>query len=289
MEGGPTPEFFHPHGIDVSNSTDRLFAVNHGDVQSSVEVYKIIYDEECISDSSWTCSPVILKFITSVKSELFPKYGINDVAEIDSDNFYVTQWRVYPAPEGGTGSPTSIMEIFQTLMALPIFVFNIKWTTVHVCSVSEGICRVATNEKFLGANGITVNKERSLVFVNDPTEKLVTVLRRGDNFQLVKESVIKLPVTADNIEYDEEANEIVIGTIPDLTAMVKFMDGDRSIAVPGGMAIASSTTSGWKVRDVLEHDGTKLCGISSALRFGSKVVLGSPGSEGILVCYDVSY
>ena len=42
MEGGPTPEFFHPHGIDVSNATDRLFAINHGDASSSVEIYKII-------------------------------------------------------------------------------------------------------------------------------------------------------------------------------------------------------------------------------------------------------
>ena len=99
---------------------------------------------------------------------------------------------------------------------------------------------------------------------------------------------LKLPLAADNIEYDDEADEILIGTIPDIPALMKVMDGDKTVAIPGGMAIASSTSSGWKVKDVLEHDGTKLSGISAALRFGSKIVLGSPGSEGILVCYDVT-
>merc|ERR1712156_512126 len=204
------------------------------------------------------------------------------------DNFYVTQWKPYPAPEGGTGHPSTLREIFQALMVFPILAFNLKWTKVHVCSISEGICHLASNETFIIANGITVNRDKSHVYVNDVTEKLVTVLRREEDFQLVKESVIKLPVAADNIEYDDEADEILIGTIPDLPALMKVMDGDKTAAIPGGMAIASSTSSGWKVMDVLEHDGTKLSGISAALRFGSKIMLGSPGSEGILVCYDVT-
>ena len=54
------------------------------------------------------------------------------------------------------------------------------------------------------------------------------------------------------------------------------------------MAVASLTKSGWKVKDVLRHDGIKLSAISGALRFGSKVILGSPSSEGILICYEVS-
>ena len=66
------------------------------------------------------------------------------------------------------------------------------------------------------------------------------------------------------------------------------MGGDKTVKVPGGMAVASLTSSGWKVRDVLKHGGAKLSSISGALRFGSKVVLGSPTSEGILVCYGVS-
>ena len=77
-------------------------------------------------------------------------------------------------------------------MGLPIFLFGLKWTTVHVCSISDGKCQIATDEKFVGANGITVNKDGSLVFVNDPSEKLVTVFQRDDDFQLIKESVIQV-------------------------------------------------------------------------------------------------
>ena len=127
------------------------------------------------------------------------------------------------------GIDITFREFFEILMGLPIFVFGLKWTTVHVCSISDGKCQVATDEKFVGANGITVNRDRSLIFVNDPSEKLVTVLRRGDNFQLVKESVIKLPIAADNIEFDDEAGEILIGTIPDVHAAVKHMGGDKAI------------------------------------------------------------
>ena len=61
--------------------------------------------------------------MTSVTSELFPKYGINDVAEIGMDKFYVTQWKPYPAPEGGTGHPSTIREIFQIQTKLISCVF----------------------------------------------------------------------------------------------------------------------------------------------------------------------
>ena len=110
------------------------------------------------------------------------------------------------------------------------------------------------------------------------------------SYQLTKESLIKLPVPADNIEYDDETAELIIGTIPDVPAAMEHMMGNKSVAVPGGMAIASRLpTGGWQVRDVLEHDGTKLAQISAAARYGGTVILGSPGSEGLLVCYDVKY
>ena len=138
---------------------------------------------------------------------------------------------------------------------------------------------------------MTISPDRQLVFVNDPMEKVVTVMRRGpDSYQLTKESLIKLPVPADNIEYDDETDQIIIGTIPDVPAAMEHMMGNKSVAVPGGLAIASPRpTGGWQVRSVLEHDGTKLAQISAAARYGGTVVLGSPGSEGLLVCYDVQY
>ena len=287
--GVPEGLSFHLHGLDVSNATDRIYAVNHQERKSSVDVFQITYNLDCIKET-WTCSPVALTFVSSISSDLFPHAGINDVAEIDEDHFYVTQFKVHSMPGNGGNSAQGI-EILQSLMELPYFMFSLKWTTVHVCSVSQGTCQTATEERFGGANGMTVSSDRTRVFVNDPMEKLVTVMRKEEGgYQLTKESVIKLPVPADNIEYEDETDEIIIGTIPDVHSAMELMMGNKSVAVPGGMAVASRLPSGgWRVRDVLEHDGTKLSQISAAARFGGKVILGTPGSEGLLVCYDVKY
>ena len=42
-----------------------------------------------------------------------------------------------------------------------------------------------------------------------------------------------------------------------MTAIRKSMDPDSVAGVPGGMAVASRRGSGWVVRDILEHDGSK--------------------------------
>ena len=109
-----------------------------------------------------------------------------------------------------------------------------------------------------------------------------------DSYQLEKETKILLPTAADNIEYDDEADEILIGTLPDITAMFKSFE-DQNFAVPGGLAIASLNphNSQWKVKDILNHDGSKLSHISIGARVGKTVYLGSPSSEGILMCTDV--
>ena len=288
--GVPDGLDFHLHVLDVSNSTDRIYAVNHQLTKSSVDVFQILYNTECLQET-WTCPPVSLQFITTIASPLFPHAGMNDVVEVDEDHFYVSQFQAFPMPAQGSHNPSGPTEIFRTLIGLPIFFLSLKWTTVFVCSLSRGTCQAATEEMFNGANGMTISPDRQLVFVNDPMEKVVTVMRRGpDSYQLTKESLIKLPVPADNIEYDDETDQIIIGTIPDVPAAMEHMMGNKSVAVPGGLAIASPRpTGGWQVRSVLEHDGTKLAQISAAARYGGTVVLGSPGSEGLLVCYDVQY
>ena len=48
---------FQPHGMDVSNTTDRLYVVNHNNGYSSVIVFDIVYNEECLNATAYTeCS-----------------------------------------------------------------------------------------------------------------------------------------------------------------------------------------------------------------------------------------
>ena len=289
IEGFPANKIIHGHGIDVSNTTDRLFFINHHGDSSSVEVLTIKYNMNCISQIPWRCSPVTLKFVTSISSTLFPNMGINDVVEADDNHVFVSRWRVFSFPTQGTKNPSGILESIKTFLDIPIHIFSLKLTTVYVCTISTSVCDVATDETFVGANGITINAGRDKLFVNDPTENLITVFNiNPKNLKLMKESTINLPFAADNIEYDDLSDEIIIGTIPDLAAAIK-KGMDPSFPVPGGMAIASLQGSGWKIRDILEHDGTKLSQISAAARFGPTVILGSPGSEGLLVCPNVNY
>ena len=49
------------------------------------------------------------------------------------------------------------------------------------------------------------------------------------------------------------------------------------------MAVAH-TDDDWMVEDVLKQDGTKLSLSFAAARFGDRSVMGSPFSDGILVC-----
>ena len=161
---------------------------------------------------------------------------------------------------------------------------GLKMTNVFHCSWtgnSDATC--VADQKFFGAKGLTIDQESAVVYVNDLEDKLISVMERDkETGKLTKVSEIILPFVADNIEYDDETDEIIIGTLLDLDAFFKKFNGE-DVPVAGGLSIARKS-DGWKIHDVLNHDGTELSQISAAARWGDKVVLGSPFSEGILVC-----
>ena len=168
---------------------------------------------------------------------------------------------------------------------LPFF-FGIKWTTVFHCKWDNkaSSCVIATDESFGSANGLTINTDRTKLFVNDLVQKQITVYSIHQNNQkLTRDEIISLPMVVDNIEYDDATQEILMGTVPDLWAAVQI-HSNKSFPVPGGMAVLEGIGKDWRVKDVVEHDGTKLSQISAAARFGTKIILGSPWSEGVLVC-----
>jgi len=289
LELFPAGRRFQGHGLDVSNTTDRVYSISHNGDHSSVDVFKITYNQECVKNLPWSCSPVTLTYITSITSTLFPNMGINDVIEVENNQVYVTQWQPFAWPARGQKNPENWKERLAVLGQIPVFLLELKLTTVILCTweeMGEALCESATDIRFQGANGITTDQDRSTVFVNDPLQKTITVMKREKaTGKLTKLSEIVMPFGADNIEYDDNSDEIIIGTIPDFMACIKKGKGD-DIPVPGGMAIAHKEEggNGWVVDSVLEHDGAKLAQISAAAKLGSKVVLGSPFSEGILVC-----
>ena len=96
---------FQPHGVYLSNSTDRLYVVVHRLGVSSVEIFAVRYRAENGADddngagagaaagmggkdlglyerSGLPIPPVSLTHVRSVTSEHFPPGAINDVAEV---------------------------------------------------------------------------------------------------------------------------------------------------------------------------------------------------------------
>ena len=98
LELFPEGRRFQGHGLDVSNTTDRVYSISHNGDHSSVDIFKIDYNQDCLASLPWACQPVSLTFIRSVRSSIFPNCGINDVVEAEENQIYVTQWQPFPMP-----------------------------------------------------------------------------------------------------------------------------------------------------------------------------------------------
>ena len=285
IENFPPGYRFQPHGIYVSNSTDLLYAVNHAQNYSGIEVFGIDY-----SDSP---SSVTLKHLFTIKSNLFELYSINDVVEgAEKGEIFVTKWLPYGYPAGGKLHPVTPQERAKLGWALPINLMGMKFTNLYRCtwdeSTGETECSVPKGtEKFGMANGITTSSDRTHIFVNDVVFKMIHVYNRGDpndKTTLLKAHPIKLDFMGDNIEFDPVTEEIIYGSIP-LPYVPVLNDLKKNYnehkVVPGGMGVISPE---FTISHPILHDGTKLSQISAASRYGNTVLLGSPFSNGILVC-----
>ena len=92
---------FQPHGIDISNTTDRLYVINHNQDYSSVIVFDIKYNEKCLMSKDCIFkNTVSLIFKAEITSSIFPFMALNDVVEASTNEIYVTQWLPYPYPKG---------------------------------------------------------------------------------------------------------------------------------------------------------------------------------------------
>ena len=117
---------------------------------------------------------------------------INDVVEgaMEINELYVTNWLPSALPVGGkkSGSLTASQkwdELSRTMVGLS----GTKSTHVNVyrCARSDvdWECTMATETKFVGANGITISPDHRLVLVNDPSLQEISVFERGGSGALL--------------------------------------------------------------------------------------------------------
>ena len=250
----------------------------------------------------------------------FPLRAINDVVEGGAglDEIYVTQWLPYAIPlEGKKKQGKSLGEIGAELGNVGVGLFGIKATDVHRCARGTAMdidfqigreqvermeawaCAVATKAtRFVGANGITISTDRQTVFVNDPASKEITVLSRDPSDGALDRGIERFSTedAMDNIEWvdDEDKGDdgsriaLIMGSIPALSITVLNDLTGSTTPNPGGAVMARRDDTGrWRMDKLVTHDGKKLSQISAAARWGSRVVMGSPFSDGMLVCDDI--
>jgi hypothetical protein len=301
LAGMPAGVPFQPHGIYLSNATQRVYAVSHGLAQgdgSRVWVLRVADPALGVAGG--------LVFVRTVQSPLFQAGAINDVVEgANAGELYVTEWLQVPMPARGQAHPATWRERWNLVYAKLLFLY---WPGGRVfrctyapdpppadaadAAATPAECVVAA-EGFYMANGITRDPATGRVFVSDVTAKHVRTLVPAPDGRLRDAAPpIALPVPADNLEWraDDAAGRLDLGV---LTAPYLAI-GEGQWIVPGayGTVHFSQTASASAAAAVavavdaavLVHDGTKLSQVSAAIASGGKAVLGSPYSPGVLVC-----
>lgn len=275
------------HGLYLSNATDRLYVINHAGHQDVVEVFSVTYKPSCIIGTTFHCPPVALSLIKIVGSPLLGYFMMNDVAEglvtdTNKGELYVTRWVNYPIrPSGKAGDTVWVMKDTYSQLSKTRFpgVYRCYWE-----GSEEANCEEATEHKFVGANGITVSPDRQWVYVVDPPDKELNILRRQPNGSLAHHSVTKLTSACDNIDYGDGG--LYLGCLPVMWKVVaKMLEIDPHVPVPGSIVHVNDGQWGkFEVKTLLVHDGKKLSQLSTGLPYGNRFFMGGPFSPGLLVC-----
>jgi DNA-binding beta-propeller fold protein YncE len=290
--GFPEGETFNPHGISYSKKTQRVYAVSHdcGDhVSEGIEIFHLVRGEgggEEVGDKRLVTPSVKLVYERSIRSNSFPLGAMNAVVEgAFLGELYVTQWLSRAMSDQCIGNGGFIAEMKASLDMLLS-----KKTNVQRClwdpeqPVKAAICDVVATG-FRVANGITSDPDRKLIFVVDAGDTKLYVFDRNEDGSLSFKATVDLPHAADNIEFDVASNKLTLGGMPYLYQVLARMNGDDSVCVSGGMVTVELLSDGsYNVEEVLMHDGSKLSMISSAVFVHGKILLGSPPSDGVLLC-----
>ena len=308
--GYPPNQPFNPHGIYFSNETQHLYAVNHecGEkTYEGIEIFKlemrsnIDTDNSSVVDTGHRSNIIQLIYKRSIQSPTFPLGGMNDVVEGSYyGEIYVTQWLSHAIPDSCVGDENFYDETKRKVDTL----FR-KLTNVQRClfddntNESKGVYCHVVLDGFHGANGISKNPNNpNTYYVIDAPDKKLHVLEKydGDGTStgvLRRKNVIPLPHASDNIEYDMSSGKLTTVGTPYIYEAIKRLSGDISINVSGGMITIDfenkqktkqSRESSYIIEEILMHNGSKLSMLSAAVFMHGKILLGSPCSDGVLVC-----
>ena len=160
--------------------------------QGGVEVFDVVGEGDAME----------LQHLLSVRSPLFGSMALNDVVEGEGNELYVTEWQPFPFPAGGkNGTATAPLRTrLERAVVAPIQLVKLPLTRVFRCTYSATSsaapprCTVASESRFVGANGIAISDDRRSVFVNDVPARSITV-RVRINPRVNPHPTLTLPLT----------------------------------------------------------------------------------------------
>ena len=241
---------FYPHGISMirtSDSTHRIFAINHVGDNHFVELFDLYGDslahKETLSDPSMV-SP-------------------NDLVALGPNEFYFTNDHKH------TQAIMRLAEDYLGLRLSNVVYFN--GTTYK--EVDSGIAY---------ANGVNYDVEKELLFVASPRDFLVKVYNRNDDGSLNFVENIDCGTGVDNIEFDDQGR-LWVGSHPSLLHFSSYAAGKKPISPSEIITIDYRGESDYKVESIYLEEGTEMSAATVAVPIGDLIFLGNVMDDAFLI------
>jgi arylesterase/paraoxonase len=250
-----------PHGLGLWRGGDggpelRLFAVQHGSAQESVEIFAI---EASASDPSGSQA----RHLRSVTSPAF--ISLNDVAPVGPEAFYATNDHGRRPPLG------FLIEDFLFLSNASLVYFD-----------GQSARRVAGGLRY--ANGVTADRGGRYLVVAETMAERISVFARLPDGGLSPVSQRALGTAPDNFAQDE-AGAYWVAAHP---AAIQFLRHSGKASVPSAsQALRFQLGEQGQIEQVStpwQDDGRALSASSVAAPLGSTMYVGAVFAPGVLAC-----
>jgi arylesterase/paraoxonase len=248
---------FQPHGISLHIDTDgtrRLFVVNHGNNQHSIELFELT-EFGLVRVKTWSSSEG-----TSPKPEI---RSPNDVLAVAPRKVYFTNDHLYP--------PGHFMRFAEDFLGVPL-------SDVYYLD-GGSITRVVSG--IAGANGINVSADRRTVYLAAARGGAIHVFDRDINTgQLTKRKSIAVPGLPDNIELEPDGKLLVA-----LHAKAfAFLDHVKDAAKKAPSQIVRVDPETGTVETVYLNLGEELSAASTGARWKNRLLIGAIFDARFLDC-----
>ena len=281
---------FHPHGIDILDST--LYVINHAYDRGGerIDVFDIITTEESHDGDG---IPTHLDYKYSITSDWMKKVlngALNSLTVVEHNKFYTTQY--LPEAEDLSNAGWLTVEQKKLVEFLESMFLGSQKTLIWYCEYdaeekekeSRLQCRKVA-ENMLGANGITHNQDYSKIFVAD-FKSIAVFDRDASTNNLTERTRVEVPNLVDNLKFDDITGNVYGGTVNSLWSVLKKPFPKESPELTSGVVELSQNKDNgmWEAKEMLST--SKMHCVSNGLRMHNYLVMGAGGFgyEGILVC-----